>query len=130
MHKNDSPTLIGASSLLVMFAVLCLTVFALLSLSTVQADGRLSQTTAENVAAYYDADCAAEEIFAALRAGNVPAGVDRTGSIYSYTCPISQTQELRVELSEDVGQWTVLRWQAVSTAEWSAEDDLPVWTGD
>ena len=60
MQKNDSPALVGASSLLVMFAVLCLTVFALLSLSSVQAEGRLAQATAQNVAAYYETDCAAE----------------------------------------------------------------------
>ena len=51
------PAAVGGSSLLVIFAVLCLTVFALLALSTVQADGRLSQKTAQAVAEYYDADC-------------------------------------------------------------------------
>ena len=34
----------GGSSLLVIFAVLCLTVFALLSLSTVQAEKRLARS--------------------------------------------------------------------------------------
>lgn len=46
-RRRFSPPTVGGSSLLVIFAVLCLTVFALLSLSTVQADGRLSQTSAE-----------------------------------------------------------------------------------
>ena len=40
---------IGGSSLLVIFAVLCLTVFALLSLSTVQAGDRLSDASADAV---------------------------------------------------------------------------------
>ena len=48
MNDKQKVTLpaIGGSSLLVIFAVLCLTVFALLSLSTVQADNRLSDASA------------------------------------------------------------------------------------
>ena len=42
MDKRESfaPPAVGGSCLLVIFAELCLTVFALLSLSTVQAEGR------------------------------------------------------------------------------------------
>ena len=64
-----SPPPVGGASLLVVFAVLCLTVFALLSLSTVRANGRLSEASAQAVADYYAADCAAQEILARLRAG-------------------------------------------------------------
>ena len=42
-----SPPPVGGASLLVVFAVLCLTVFALLSLSTVRANGRLSEASAQ-----------------------------------------------------------------------------------
>ena len=59
-EKRFSAPAVGGSSLLVIFAVLCLTVFALLGLSTVQADGRLSGASAEAVSAYYAADCRAE----------------------------------------------------------------------
>ena len=41
--------MVGGSSLLVIFAVLCLTVFALLGFSTVQADGRLADSTVQAV---------------------------------------------------------------------------------
>ena len=61
------PVVVGAVSLLTIFAVLCLTVFALLSLSTVQADERLSDKSFAAVEGYYAADCAAEEILAQLR---------------------------------------------------------------
>ena len=124
-----STPVVGGSSLLVIFAVLCLTVFALLGLSTVQAGGRLSQVTAQAVSAYYQADCQAEEIFARLRSGEMPADVTKTSNIYSYTCPISDTQRLQVELQKEAEGWTVLRWQAVSTADWEASNDLNVWDG-
>lgn len=123
------PPIVGGSSLLVIFAVLCLTVFALLGLSTVQAGGRLSQSTAQAVSAYYEADCQAEEIFARLRSGELPEGVIHSDTVYSYTCPISDTQQLRVELEKAADGWTVLRWQAESTADWKPSDSLHVWDG-
>ena len=55
-EKRFSAPIVGGSSLLVIFAVLCLTVFALLGLSTVQAGGRLSEASAEAVSAYYAGD--------------------------------------------------------------------------
>ena len=41
-RRDSFPPAVGGSSLLVIFAVLCLTVFALLTLSTAAADSRLS----------------------------------------------------------------------------------------
>ena len=70
--KRFSPPVVGGSSLLVIFAVLCLTVFALLSLSTVRADVRLSEASAQAVSGYYQADCQAEAILARLRSGELP----------------------------------------------------------
>jgi len=120
----------GGSSLLVIFAVLCLTVFALLALSTVRADSRLAQATAASVAGYYEADCRAEEILARLRAGEVPDGVEKRGEVYAYACPISETLELQAEVRLTGEGWTVLRWQTVSTTDWVAEDGLEVWDGE
>lgn len=122
---------VGGSSLLVIFAVLCLTVFALLSLSTVQAGGRLSDHAAQAVLDYYQADSEAEQILACLRRGEVPDGVEDVGDgLYRYACPISDTQTLQVEVRLQGADYTVLRWQAVSTADWQAEEDLKVWDGE
>ena len=104
-------------------------VFALLGLSTVQAGERLSQKAARAVTDYYQADCAAEELFARLRAGEVPAGVTQEDDTYSYTCPISDTQQLCVTLQKQGGDWAVLRWQAESTVDWETDDGLELWDG-
>ena len=132
MAKKESDTFpaVGGSSLLVIFAVLCLTIFALLGLSTVQAGGRLSQASADAVSAYYQADTQAEEILARLRSGEIPEGVTVSGDIYSYSCPISDTQTLVVEVRVTQDSYSVLRWQALSTGEWVPDDSLPVWGGD
>ena len=129
MNERMSPPAVGGTSLLVMFAVLCLTVFALLGLSSVQADGRLSDAAAEAVSAYYQADCRAEEVLAALRSGTVPEGVERDGSSYYYKCPISDTQTLEVAVQVEGTEYRVLKWQAVPTGQWEADQALDVWDG-
>ena len=79
--KDRTPApVVGGSSLLVIFSVLCLTVFALLCLAQVQAGGRLSKASAEAVAAYYRADAQAQEILAHLRSGRIPQGVSVNGT--------------------------------------------------
>lgn len=131
-----SPPAVGGISLLVVFAVLCLTVFALLSLTTVQADGRLADASARAVEDYYAADCAAQEILARLRNGEVPMEATshledswHTGTRYTYTVPISDTQELDVEVLVDGEDYEILRWQAQYTGEWEVVEDLDLWDG-
>lgn len=121
---------VGVSSLLVIFAVLCLTVFALLSVSTVRADARLQQQAAAAVTGWYEADCAAEEILARLRSGEIPEGVSESNGVYTYACPVSGTQTLAVAVKVEGSDYEILRWQAVSTVDWQAGDQLPVWQGD
>lgn len=77
-RKDSAPPMTGGSSLLVIFSVLCLTVFALLALSTAQADGRLGEAAAEAVKDYYRADTEAQTVLAKLRSGEVPEGVTLT----------------------------------------------------
>jgi len=120
---------VGGSSLLVIFAVLCLTVFAMLSLATVQADRRTADASAQAVADYYAADAQAEAVLARLRSGTVPEGGEGAGGDFSYAVPISDTQELQVEVRVDGANYTVLRWQAVSTADWQPDETLDVWDG-
>ena len=129
MRKHDTPAAVGGSSLLVIFATLCLVIFALLSLSTVLAEERLSTASAEAVSAYYEADTRAENILARLRAGELPNGVTAENGCYHYQCPISETQALQVAviLTEDTCE--ILQWQVVSVTEWNAEHTPNFWDG-
>lgn len=112
--KAGMPT-VGGTSLLVIFAILCLTTFSVLSIATARADASGSRVSAEAVSSFYAADLEAEEIFSRIRAGEMPDGVTLDGNIYSYTCKISETQTLFVEIRLDGGVYTVLRWQAASS---------------
>ena len=126
-----SPPVVGASSLLVIFAVLCLTIFALLSISTVQANGRLSDHAVNAVMNYYEADAQAESILAKLRAGEKPDGVvqEENSNLYTYSCAVSDTQVLVVQIMLEGNDYTILRWQVISNVRWQADDRLPVWDG-
>lgn len=132
MRKKERAPMVGGSSLLVIFAVLCLTVFALLTLSTVEAGGRLSERATRAVEAYYAADAKAEEILTELRDQEIrePQFIkDEGDGVVSYIVTIDETQELRVCVRVGVQAYQVLQWQAVSTAYWEASDELSVWDG-
>ncbi len=130
MNKRISFSAIGAASLIVIFAVLCLITFATLCISTVQADIRLSEKSANAVLGYYSADCRAQEFIANLRQGTVDESIEFTleNGIYSYYFKISETQSLAVEVLAENGQ--VVGQRVVSTADWEADDSLTVWDGE
>lgn len=131
IRKNSGacPPLLGGSSLLVIFSVLCLVCFALLSMTTVRSSEQLSLASAQAVTAYYQADAKAEETLARLRAGDIPQEVSVEGGVCSYTCPISPTQQLNVVVDMNNGQYEILEWQATSTTQWQEESALPVFQG-
>lgn len=64
--KQFSFVNIGLSSLLVIFLVLCLTTFSLLSLSSAKSDYSLSEKLANHRGDYYQASANAEEVVAQL----------------------------------------------------------------
>lgn len=140
--SSFSPPALGGASLLVIFAVLALTVFALLSLSTVRADGRLSEAAAQAVQDFYAADCEAQAVLAWLRTGegeeNLPEDLavettlqnfaGRSEAVHAFVLPISGTQELQVEVRVDGPEdWEVLRWQAVPAGDWEVDEGIDLW---
>ena len=103
MPKKKTPgklsgfgSVVGGSSILVILAVLCMTVFALLSVATVKADVRLTDKQVQSVKEYYEADCKAEEIIGLIREGKAPEGVTKDGDVYSFECPVSGIRRLEV----------------------------------
>lgn len=133
MHKRKrtgGPAPVSGSSLLVIFAILCLTTFALLSLSTVQAHLRRMDSLNSAVADYYAADCQAEARLAEARRDCVLRSAPRVEHCV-WTIPVSDSQALAVEVElRDTNDYTVTRWQLISTADWTPEDDLSVWDGE
>lgn len=128
---NKSSYVCGVCSVLVILSLLCLTLFALLSLNTAKAGQRLSILQAEAISDYYGAESQANVILAKLRNGEISEGVIQNGNVYSYTCPINDNSHLLVKVqinsSDDIN---ILCWQSVSSNEWTPDSDLPVWDGN
>ena len=127
-QKGSLPAL-GAGSLLCSFGILCLAVFALLCLTTVRTEQRLEEASTRAVTDYYAADLQAEEMFARLRAGQLPEGVVRQEDTYTYRCPVSENQYLLVAVEKQEAGWQVLCWQVVAREAEEQADTLPVWQG-
>lgn len=58
---------IGTTSIVLIFVMLCMLTFSVLSLATAQADLRLSRKSAERTTAYYDAENRANDILLSVR---------------------------------------------------------------
>lgn len=117
--KKQLPFLnIGTSSLLVVFLVLCLVIFAVLTLTSAQSDYRFAKRLAERRTAYYQACNQAEKTIAALDADGTLQGLSED---YHLEVPISDRQVLSVTLRPDGADGFVIgTWETVNTAEWTA----------
>ena len=123
-RNNMSVGTPGAAALMIIFAVLCLAVFAVLSLSTVLADVRLANSVNRGIDNWYAADSKAEEILAGLREDGAQK------SVQNFSVPISDTMELQVSAELNGEDYKILRWQSKHTGDRSEEDQLQVWPGD
>ena len=128
--KTNVPAPVGGSSLLVIFSVLCLTVFSMLVLATVKADERLADASCESVKAYYKADCEAEEILAKLRLGMTVDHVIQKGNYYAYSCKVSDTQVLSVVVEIRGQEYQVHQWKLEETAQWKPQEYIELFDVD
>lgn len=131
---------VGSVSLILLFSVLCLTVFALLTLYVSKSDSELAKKLADSTTAYYEADTRAERVLAELEPlitqGKRPELIDGVAisysdsdSVFSYICPLDQRRGLAVTVSFG-SELTVMEWRVALTEEWTPEDSIRVWSGD
>ena len=114
---------IGSASILLVFVILCLVSFAVLSIVSANADSKLSARVLERTTAYYAACNQAEQSL---------AGMDKTlQRMYSssdseeayYVIPISDLQTLQVTIeilypeSDEDTFYRITAWQVLNTEE-------------
>ena len=122
----------GAVSLVMIFCVMCLAAFSVLTLATADRESKLSGMTARNAEEYYRADYNATVIAAALQNGSPPpAGVEIVwhGDTASFLIPVGDSQGLDVAISVHGGAYEILRWQTVYTGNWEPNEYLDLWDG-
>ena len=117
------PINIGTSFMLVIFILLCMVIFAVLSLSNALKDYDYTQQRANRTKAYYEACNEAEEIYAKIEIEN------HTEDSIEYSIPISEKEYLQVTLkrrSDTENNYYIDSWLQISTQEWTANPTLPV----
>lgn len=122
----------GAVSLVMIFCVLCLAVFSVLTLAAADREAQLIEIVAKNAAEYYQADYDATVIAAALSGGGpLPADVDVVwdGDTASFRLPVGDSLELDVAISLHGGSYEILRWRTVYTGSWEPSGYLELWDG-
>jgi hypothetical protein len=122
---------VGSATLVMVFSVLCLTIFAMITLMTAHNDLTAAQKNADAVRAYYEADAEAAAILAEIRTGTVPDTVEREqGGALAYSVEIDGNQRLVVRLAEKDGKYAVEKWAVEYTGEWETDDTIEVWDGE
>ena len=133
----------GTVSLIMIFSVLCLTVFAILTLSTSNAEKILAERSASFVKGYYEADSLATEIRAQIidsyakgaflkSAADIEITYEQEGgiTIASYACRVNDVQDLLVKLKLDKSSGSILEWKTGYSQNWEADGTITIWNGE
>lgn len=140
--KNGFQLNIGLSSLLLIFVVLCLISFSVLSLVSANSDKKLSTKIAERSTSYYNAcneaetdlealDNALLEIYGSASSEDSYLALASECTL-SYTYPVSDLQSLEVSVTpvypsaEYPYLYKIEKWQVVTTADLEYDSSLTV----
>ena len=130
---------IGSSSLILIFIVLCLVTFSVLSLGNAKREDALSSRSSDSVREYYRADAAGEAFLqladqALLRSDkdSLMPYLQSASGTYCTDVPMNAGQALRVELALDWEQKTyqVLSWKVYHQEDYEIDQSIPVWSGN
>ena len=150
--KPYPPINIGTSFMLIIFIVLCLVVFSVLSLSSTWKDYQYSKENSLRTQEYYDASNQAEEKLASIDSilvdssstaiciqklkqldgitvSEIDSDTTESSLLIEFQIPINDTENLYVALSNKPyanQNYTILSWSQKSTTEWSGHQKLPV----
>lgn len=121
---------IGTSSLILIFIVLCLVVFAVLSLENAKREAVFSQKSAEAVQEYYRADLQGVKFFQEMDRA-VKEKIQNEESSFVREIPMQSGLGLRIELVPDWEQKTVRvqEWKVYDRETMEIDQSMPVWTG-
>lgn len=147
MRRNIN---IGTTSLILIFIVLCLSTFGLLSLSNAQGDWNLADKNARAVKNYYEADAQGEQfvrmtdgILQEARAqGMSPADRETVlkqklkgyyqadGTVQTdIDMDFGQALHIELELTAD-GGYEIRSWNVYNKEDYEIDNSIPVWTGE
>jgi hypothetical protein len=134
---------VGSASIVLVFSVLCLTVFSLITFVVAGNEKALVDAELQLVTGYYEADALAEHVLAEIISTdffmpgtvlgvdvetkwNVEYGVETL----IFYCTITDRKSLQVEVVIRGDTFDILNWRMSDTDEWEFDDSLNLWLGD
>ena len=147
------PVTIGTSFMLVIFIILCMVVFAALSLSNAVRDQHLSEKNAAHTIAYYTANNKGEHMLAKIDTAldgctdfeDAIASLEtlddltlqfskETNALTACTIiPMNDIENLQIVLSihpQDDVKYKIITWKQISSSEWEGQQNLSVFGND
>ena len=133
---------IGSTSLVLIFSVLCMVLFALISYAAAENDVALAEAETALVKGYYGAEALAESVAAGLLASEtIPGelyGVEiesewdpsEGAHIAEFFCPVSDRKELYAKIAVKGGDYEVLAWRMRDVDQWRRDANWPIWPGE
>ena len=132
---------VGSASIVLVFAVLCLTIFSLITFVVAGNERALVDAKVSLVSGYYEADALAELVLTDILAADSVPDSSNGVNIYSqwdeelgadtvyFYCDISDIKSLYVNLALSDDSFDILSWRMRDTDEWVFDDSLNVWSG-
>ena len=133
---------VGSASIVLVFAVLCLTIFSLITFVVANNERSIVDAKVNLVTGYYEADALAERILVDLLAAdtipsslhgieietrlNEDLGIETT----HFHCPVSAIKALYVNLVIRDDSFDILSWRMQDMDIWTFDDSLNVWSGE
>lgn len=144
----------GGFLVLIVFTVLCLTMFTTLSLASADSDRKLTEKSLAHITEYYQADVLAverlaeidrllesvsssadsEAVYREKLQAELGDGFDMDVGEYTFLVPLHGEQFLRARLCclypGEEGNYRILEWRTENRQEYEIDETLPVWTGE
>ena len=132
---------VGSASIVLVFAVLCLTVFSLITFVVAGNNKVLADNEAKLVTGFYEAEAKAERILAEIIETKTLSGsilgvdissmwaMEMDADIVSFACPVSDSKSLYVDVAIYTDSFDVLCWRMRDNGEWETDDSLNLWFG-
>ena len=126
VKKTSYPPLnMGISLMLVIFIILCMVVFSVLSLSTSLKDYNYSEQNAENTKAYYEACNQAERELASIK-DNISSYDEGEELEYLIKVDDNKSLQVAIELHPAQNNYTIKTWKLITTSTWDGDDTISV----
>ena len=131
---------VGSASIVLIFAVLCLTIFSLLSVIIAQNSKALIDAEVRLVTGYYRTDVQAQLILAEFldanpkpdSIGDISINIEKQYDdgliLFSFSYPIydSTSKELFVRVAATQGSYYIMSWRIINNADWEADNRFNV----